>query len=82
MTANQVIYEPDVDITCREAKTIIKHCRTTMEVVELTYALGYARGKEKKARNVTIFNIPMMSDEEWNILAAQNAAERQAMANG
>lgn len=48
----------------------------------MTYALGYARRKEKKARNVPIFNIPMMFDEEWNVLAAKNAAERRMMANG
>ena len=82
MKANQVIYEPDVDITCREAKTIIKHCRTTMEVVELTYALGYARGKGKTTRNIPIFGIPMMSDEQWNKLAEENRLQRQAMANG
>lgn len=80
MISNEFLYEPDIDITCPEAKSIIRNSKTIMEVVEYTYKLGYNRGGA--ARRIPIFNIPMMSDEEWNILAAKNAAERQMMANG
>ena len=73
----EILYEPDVDITCPEAKSIIRNSKTVMEVVEYTYKLGYHRGGA--ARRIPIFNIPMMSDAEWNKFAEKNRMERQGM---
>ena len=77
MISNEFLYQPHIDITCPEAKSIIRNSKTIMEVVEYTYKLGYNRGGA--APRIPIFNIPMMSDEEWNKLAEKNRMERQGM---
>lgn len=35
-----------------------------------------------ETRSIPVYNIRMMSDEEWNRLAYKNYLERQAKANG
>lgn len=68
---------PEHDITCKEAKEIIKSSTTTMEVVEYSYTLGYNRGKQNG--RVPVLGLKMMSDERWQELAKASQNERQAV---
>lgn len=76
---NKGLYEPEWELTTKEAKEIIKDNDTLMEIIEHAYKLGYNRGKPKKdkmAIDIPVFNVRQMTDEEWNRLAAQNVATR------
>lgn len=68
---------PEHDITCKEAKEIIKLSGTTMEVIEHSYTLGYNRGKRNNC--IPVFSIRMMSDERWQDLAKASQLEMEAV---
>lgn len=60
------------DMSVSDAKTIIRSSRTMMEVAGNSYLYGYMRARRsigKEIRQVPLYSIPMMSDEEWNRLA-------------
>lgn len=64
------------DMKISEARTIIRSSKTMMEVAGNSYLYGYMKGNSDGKVMVPIYNIPMMSDEEWNRLAEQNRKER------
>lgn len=72
------LFDPEHDITTKEAKEIINSSETKMEIVSNSYLLGFMNGSQENSgkRMVPIYDLPQISDERWNQLAHQNALER------
>lgn len=60
---------PEWDLTSTEIGQIVEDNDTVSEMIAQAYKLGYNRAKARN--NVPMLNIPMMSDERWNELAAK-----------
>lgn len=73
-------FDPALDINISEAMFIIECCQTKMEIVEHSYLYGHMRGRYDNGltKQVPLYNIKQMTDEEWNRLVARNKTERQA----
>lgn len=68
------LIEPKHDMSTSQAKEIIKNSNSNMELAGNSYVLGFfngARFSQKGKINVPALNIKMMSDDEWNRLAAR-----------
>lgn len=67
------IISPEEDIQFSEASEIIRNSKTKMELIENSYVYGLFKGRKLSSitRSVPVLNIPMMSDERWNELAAK-----------
>ena len=72
-------FDPSQDMNIAEALNIIESCHTRMEIAENAYLYGHMRGSNDSGltRQVPLYNIKQLSDEEWNRLAARNKTERQ-----
>lgn len=72
------LFEPEHDIKTSEAKEIIEFSKTKMEIVSNSYLLGFMKGSRENIgkKMVPIFDIPQLSDEEWNRFAYLNKLER------
>lgn len=71
-------FDPSQDMNMAEAINIIKSSRTRMEIAENAYLYGHMRGSYDSGltRQVPLYNLKQLTDEEWNRLAAQNKTER------
>lgn len=74
-------FEPSKDMSFVEAMDIISESQTKMEIAGNSYLYGFMRGSQNMAgkRMVPLYNIRQISDDEWNILAAKNRKEREAV---
>lgn len=65
--------DPKNDMQFREATEIIQNSSTKMELAGNGYIYGYFKGvnSSDKTKYVPVLNIPMLSDERWNELAAK-----------
>ena len=72
------LFDPEYDITTKEAKEIINSSETKMEIVSNSYLLGFMNGSRENAgkRMVPVYDLPQISDERWNQLARQYSLER------
>lgn len=61
--------EPEWELTTTDMRQIADDNDTVLEMIAQAYKLGYNRAKARN--NVPMLNIPMMSDERWNELAAK-----------
>lgn len=71
-------FDPSQDMNMVEAMNIIEASRTRMEIAENAYLYGHMRGScdSGLTRQVPLYNLKQLTDEEWNRLAARNKAER------
>lgn len=67
------ILNPQDDIQLSEATEIIRNSNTRMEMIENSYVFGFFNGRKsaQKRNYIPVLNIPMMSDDRWNELAAK-----------
>ena len=63
------LHEPEWELTTTGMRQIADDNDTVLEMIAQAYKLGYNRAKARN--NVPMLNIPMMSDERWNELAAK-----------
>lgn len=63
------LHEPEWELTTTDMRQIADDNDTVLEMIAQAYKLGYNRAKARN--NVPMLNIPMMSDERWNELAAK-----------
>lgn len=72
------LFDPEHDITTKEAKEIINSSETKMEIVSNSYLLGFMNESQENTgkRMVPVYDLPQISDERWNQLAHQNYLER------
>ena len=70
--------DPSQDMNMVEAMNIIEASRTRMEIAENAYLYGHMRGScdSGLTRQVPLYNLKQLTDEEWNRLAARNREER------
>lgn len=61
--------KPEWELTSTEIGQIVEDNDTVSEMIAQAYKLGYNRAKVRN--NVHMLDIPMMSDERWNELAAK-----------
>ena len=68
-----MMIDPEYDIHLDEASEIIQNSNTAMELVGNGYIYGYFKGStdSNKIKYAPVLNIPILSDERWNELAAK-----------
>lgn len=71
-------FDPAQDMNMVEAMNIIEASSTRMEIAENAYLYGHMRGScdSGLTRQVPLYNLKQLTDEEWNRLAARNREER------
>lgn len=71
--------DPSEDINFVDAMDIIKGSNSKMEMVGTGYLYGYMRGSRNRGftKNIPLYNLKQMTDEEWNELARKNKESMQ-----
>lgn len=70
---------PEDDLQWNEAAEIIRNSKTRMELAENSFVYGcYKAMHSTGQRQVPVYDIPMMSDEQWNELVTKQKKARAA----
>ncbi len=70
---------PKDDLQWREALELVSVSKNKMELIENSFIFGCIKAMRSSGeKQVPVYDIPMMSDERWNELAAIQRMKRRA----